>query len=157
MAARSPRCDIASVEYALQAGWAAHDAERAFDRALRARRWASLLRRVLRRCLECAQLGSFDLHALRGRKPPRGVEEIPLDAIAGSLEPHRAAQFDSEFRPSAAVRHRWLSVWRAEAAGTALPPISVVRIGDAYAISDGHHRVSVARARGARTIPAIVA
>ena len=31
-----------------------------------------------------------------------------------------------------------------------LPPISVVQVGDAYAIRDGHHRVSVARARGAR-------
>jgi ParB-like nuclease domain len=144
------------VEYALQAGWAAHDAERAFDRALRARRWASVLRRILRRCLECAQLGSFDPHVVLGGNAHRGVQEIPLDAIAGSLEPHRAAQFDSEFRPSAAVRHRWLSVWRAEAAGTTLPPISVVRVGDAYAISDGHHRVSVARARGAQTIPAIV-
>jgi hypothetical protein len=144
------------VEYALQSGWAAHDAERAFDRALRARRWASLLRRILRRCLECTQLGSFDTHDLLGRDPHRGVQEIRLDAIAGSLEPNRAAQFDAEFRPSAAVRHRWLSVWRAEAAGTTLPPISVVRVGDAYAISDGHHRVSVARARGAQTIPAIV-
>ena len=37
-----------------------------------------------------------------------------------------------------------------------LPPIAVVRIGDAYAIRDGHHRVSVARARGAVTIDAIV-
>ena len=37
-----------------------------------------------------------------------------------------------------------------------LPPISVVAIGDAYAIRDGHHRVSVARARGALTIDATV-
>ena len=144
------------MEYALQPGWAAYDAERAFDRALRARRWASLLRRILRRCLECAELGSFDPHVLRDRKPHRGVEEIPLDAIAGSLEPHRAAQFDAEFRPSAAVRHRWLSVWRAQAAGATLPPITLVQVGDGYAIADGHHRVSVARARGAQTIPAVV-
>ena len=44
----------------------------------------------------------------------------------------------------------------AEQRGTLLPPISVVRVGDAYAIRDGHHRVSVARARGALTIDAIV-
>jgi hypothetical protein len=31
-----------------------------------------------------------------------------------------------------------------------------VRIGDAYAIRDGHHRVSVAKARGALTITALV-
>ena len=44
----------------------------------------------------------------------------------------------------------------AEQRGTPLPPISVVPVGDAYAIRDGHHRVSVARARGALTIDAIV-
>jgi hypothetical protein len=32
-----------------------------------------------------------------------------------------------------------------------------VRVGDAYAIRDGHHRVSVAKARGALSIAAIVA
>ena len=38
-----------------------------------------------------------------------------------------------------------------------LPPISVVHVGDGYAIRDGHHRVSVAKALGALTIHAIVA
>jgi len=37
-----------------------------------------------------------------------------------------------------------------------LPPIAVVRTGEGYAIRDGHHRVSVARARGAVAIDAIV-
>ena len=41
--------------------------------------------------------------------------------------------------------------------GTSLPPISVVQIGDANAIRDGHHRVSVAKALGALTISANVA
>ena len=35
-------------------------------------------------------------------------------------------------------------------------PISVVRVRDGYAVRDGHHRVSVARARGALTIDAAV-
>jgi ParB-like chromosome segregation protein Spo0J len=37
-----------------------------------------------------------------------------------------------------------------------LPPISVVPVEDGYAVRDGHHRVSVARARGALTIDATV-
>jgi hypothetical protein len=44
----------------------------------------------------------------------------------------------------------------AEHRGTVLPPISVVRVRDGYAVRDGHHRVSVARARGALTIDAAV-
>jgi hypothetical protein len=35
-----------------------------------------------------------------------------------------------------------------------LPPIAVVPVADGFAVRDGHHRVSVARARGALTIDA---
>jgi hypothetical protein len=85
------------------------------------------------------------------------VRDIPLDAITGTLEPHRAAPFDREFRPSPRTRRRWLGVWMAEQRAAVLPPISVAAVGDADAVRDGHHRVSVARARGAVTITAIVA
>ena len=37
-----------------------------------------------------------------------------------------------------------------------LPPISVVPVGTKYAVRDGHHRVSVARARGAIAIDGVV-
>jgi hypothetical protein len=85
-----------------------------------------------------------------------GRREIPLQAISGTIEPNRAAQFDSQFRPTGPTRSRWESVWLAAQRGALLPPISVVAVGDAYAIRDGHHRVSVARVRGALTIDAIV-
>ena len=143
--------------YANESGWAAAEAERAFGKAVRARRRARLPRRFLRRCVECTTLAIYDAHGSRRSAARAGVHDIPLDAIAGSLEPQRAAHFDSEFRPSSAARSRWLRVYRAEQRGAALPPISVTRVGDVYAISDGHHRVSVARARGALTISAMVA
>ena len=138
-------------------GWGAVEAEHAFAKALRARRRASLVRRFLRRCAECARLAVADADHTRRGSAGHGVRDIPLDAIVGSIEPHRAAQFDSDFRPSAPTRRRWPSVWLAEERGAVLPPISVAAIGDAYAIRDGHHRVSVARARGALSITAQVA
>jgi hypothetical protein len=100
----------------------------------------------------------YDEAALRrpGRRAGRGVREIPLDAIAGTLEPNRAADFDGGFRPSGPTRTRWERVWMAEHRGAVLPPISVVQVGEAFAIRDGHHRVSVAKTRGALTINAIV-
>jgi hypothetical protein len=73
-----------------------------------------------------------------------------------TVEPHRAEQFDSEFRPAANTRERWVRVWVAEQRA-GLPPISVTAVGDAYAVRDGHHRVSVARARGLATIAAVIA
>jgi hypothetical protein len=115
-------------------------------------------RRAPAGCVECARLVVVDGHTVGGSGDGYGVRDIPLYAIVGSLEPNRAAQFDSEFRPSAPARSRWLGVWLAEQRSTVLPPISVASIGGgAYAVRDGHHRVSVARARGALSISATVA
>ena len=84
------------------------------------------------------------------------MREIPIQAIAGTVEPGKAVQFDSGFRPRAAARSRWQRVWLAEHRGAVLPPISVVPVDDGYAVRDGHHRVSVALARGALTIDAMI-
>ena len=138
--------------------WDQIEAERAFDRAARAGRRAALIRRLRHQCMECRRLAIRD-----ERTPSRsrgdagtGIREIPLDAISGTLEPNRTWQFDHDFRPAAPTRTRWQRVWLAEHRGTVLPPISVIQVGDTYAIRDGHHRVSVAKARGALTITAIV-
>jgi hypothetical protein len=40
--------------------------------------------------------------------------------------------------------------------GTGIPPIDVYRIGELHFVEDGHHRVSVARAKGDTTIEAHV-
>jgi hypothetical protein len=137
--------------------WSQLEAEQAFTRAARARRRAWLVCRV-RRGGQCGGLVVYDDTASRrsGRRAGRGVREISLDAIAGTLEPNRAADFDTGFRPSGRTRARWQRVWMAEHRGKVLPPISVVQVGDAYAVRDGHHRVSVAKAGGALTINATV-
>jgi hypothetical protein len=130
-------------------GSAMIDAEYAFTRARRAAR----LRRLRR------TRGKLPVYpgplAGDGRG---GIREIPLEAISGTLEPSRARQFDAAFRPvRASARRRWESIWIAEERGLTLPPIAVVPVGDRYAVRDGHHRVSVARARGAFAIDAVVA
>ncbi len=129
------------------------DAEKAFARVRRARRRAVVLHTVTRRRRCWGRL------PVLGDLPPTAgaggaVREIPLERITGTLEPTRAAMFDSDFRPAASARARWQRVWLAEHRGEVLPPISVTAVGDEYAILDGHHRVSVARARGAATIVA---
>jgi hypothetical protein len=131
------------------------DAERAFAREARARRRASIARRLRRLPATCSGLAVYDERTLP-RAGWRKVREIPLAAIAGTVEPSRASMFDGDFRPTASARSRWQRLWLAEHRGVVLPPISVVRVGDEYAVRDGHHRVSVARARGALTIDAAV-
>jgi hypothetical protein len=124
------------------------DAERAFARERRAGRRAALTRRS-------GRLPVYDETQRRAGGIPARLE-IPVDAITGTVEPSRAALFDCAFRPGKLARGRWERVWMAEHRGTVLPPISVVRVRGGYAVRDGHHRVSVARARGAITIDASV-
>jgi hypothetical protein len=136
--------------------WLCLEAERAFTAVIRARRRAVLSGRVRRAGRAMCGLPVYDEGARRG-SAARGVREIPLEAIAGTTEPNRATEFDQHFRPTSQARCRWLRIWMAFHSGVALPPISVVRIGDGYAIRDGHHRVSVAKALGTLTMPAVVA
>ena len=136
--------------------WSEIKAEKAFRQASRARRRAALIARLRRGARLCG-LAVLDETRRSGPRSGRGVREIPLDAIKGTTEPNRAAQFDEDFRPAKLTRSRWQSVWLAFHRGATLPPISVVQFGEVYAIRDGHHRVSVAKALGAPSIRAIVA
>jgi hypothetical protein len=135
----------------MQHHWIALEADRAFTSASRARRRATL-KRVGR-----AMCGLHVYDDRERRSGERGLREIPLDRITGTTEPNRAAEFDWLFRPTPQTRTRWERVWMAFTGGVSLPPISVVPVAGGYAIRDGHHRVSVAKALGAPTISAIVA
>ena len=85
-----------------------------------------------------------------------GVHKIALDTIVGTVD-RRASQFDRAFRPASPdVRGRWESVAAARRSGAEMPPIDVYRIGELHFVQDGHHRVSVARAVGDKTIQAHV-
>jgi hypothetical protein len=134
------------------------DAERAFASVTRARRRAALGRRLRGRPACSGRLEVYDERAFRlgVPRPGRPLREIPLDAICGTLEPGKADLFDRNFRPAPLARRRWQQLWLAEQRGAPLPPISVVAVADGYAVSDGHHRVSIATARGAATIDAVV-
>jgi hypothetical protein len=142
----------------LMTGSNAIDAERAFSRAARGRRRAALARRLRRAPVCGARLSVYGgPRVSRARvSAGQGVREIPLDAISGTLEPSRAALFDGCFRPTGRARSRWERVWLAEHQGAVLPPITVVPVDGGYAVRDGHHRVSVAKARGAVSIDAMV-
>jgi hypothetical protein len=141
--------------FASETGWDVAEAQRAFAKVARAPSGPSPLRRLTRRRRTARPLAIHEVNELRRPGRPH-VREIPLDAIVATVEPNRTAQFDSEFRPAEHTRERWVRVWLAEQRA-GLPPITVVPVGDAYAVRDGHHRVSVARARGRATIAAVVA
>jgi hypothetical protein len=134
------------------------DADLAFGRAARRRRSAAMLRRLRRGQRGQGALRVYgDCEIMRRRAAlGRSIREVSLRSIGGTLEPSRAPLFDASFRPAGAARERWRRLWLAEHRGDVLPPVVLVEVGDGYAVRDGHHRVSVAAARGALTIDAIV-
>jgi nucleotide-binding universal stress UspA family protein len=83
------------------------------------------------------------------------LKEVPLDAIVGSVG--RYADFTRSFLPRQdSDEERWARVKVAVTDLSGLPPVKVYRVGEAYFVLDGHHRVSVARQFGATHIQAYV-
>jgi hypothetical protein len=84
-----------------------------------------------------------------------GIQAVPIRCIRGSEG--RADDFDSAFRPrNQRTRDRWVGIALARALGTPMPLVHLIRVGDLYFVRDGHHRISVARARGEEYIEAEV-
>jgi ParB/Sulfiredoxin domain len=122
-----------------------------FDKARR----RSLLARLVHR----EQRDLLDLEEATTRLRPfsshyAGVRAIPVDQIVGTDS--RGRDFDREFRPRRPeIRRRWERVEQAFA-NTGFPPIVVSKLGDAYFVLDGHHRVAIARQLGMESIDAEV-
>jgi hypothetical protein len=83
-----------------------------------------------------------------------GVRPIPVAQIVGTEG--RSADFDRAFAPrrrDVAARLRQVA---AAFPDGAFPPIAVQRLGEAYFVVDGHHRVAAARRRRVELIDAEV-
>ena len=69
----------------------------------------------------------------------------------------RHGEFDSDFMPlNANLGYRWKRVDQALRRGVELPAVRLYKIGAAYFVEDGNHRVSVARYLGVEMIDAEV-
>lgn len=98
-----------------------------------------------------------DVRDQLGARPGQslGLMVIPLDAIVGSVG--RCSDFTRSFLPlKDSDQSRWTSVQTVVKSLQGLPPITAYRLGEAYFVADGNHRVSVARQSGLRDIDAMV-
>jgi hypothetical protein len=139
-------------------GFPRADVEDDFQRARRRQTLARLAQWLRRGPDDVNVILPFDeVVAALGRRGERrlGLRTIPLDNIVGTVDSTR--DFDRRFRPtSGRVRERWERLALAQRRGEPMPPIDVYRVGDLYFVVDGHHRVSIALATGAKTIEANV-
>jgi hypothetical protein len=124
----------------------------------RARNQATLKEIIARFSGKSTELLSYEdvRQKLRAQKGiERGLQDIPLDAIVGSVG--RYSDFTRDFLPLRdSDKDRWTRVKIAIQNLTGLPPIEVYQLGGVYFVIDGNHRVSVARQLGATHIQAYV-
>ncbi|MFZ0709983.1 MAG: hypothetical protein WAM53_08085 [Terrimicrobiaceae bacterium] len=124
----------------------------------RARRRADLEKVVASLTGKSADLLSFEevrqkVHGVRGNR--RVLKDVPLDSIVGSVG--RYDDFTRDFLPRRdSDKERWARVEMLAKESAGLPPVELFQIGDAYFVSDGNHRVSVARQSGHTHIEAYV-
>jgi hypothetical protein len=139
-------------------GFPVADVENDFQRARRRQVLARLAHRLRREPDDVNLILPFDeVVAALGRRGERrlGLQTLPLDTIVGTVDSTR--DFDRRFRPtSGRIRERWERLALAQRRGEPIPPIDVYRIGDMHFVIDGHHRVSIAIATGAKTIEGYV-
>jgi hypothetical protein len=88
------------------------------------------------------------------RRSYLGLREIPLERVVGSLD--RSADFRRDFRPRRRLSRSRLENLRRAFPDGLMPAINVFEVGGAYFVEDGHHRVALARERGAHYIDAEV-
>lgn len=61
----------------------------------------------------------------------------------------RSGDFDRSFNPlETHTKSLWLSIAAARLNGIAMPAVELIMVGEIYAVRDGHHRISVAKALG---------
>jgi hypothetical protein len=130
------------------------DFVRARRKAWLNRLWARLRREPTAR----AKAIAFDeiSRSLRAyNRVRRGLRVVDPQKIVGSVG--RRKDFDRCFMPlSAAAGERWKRVDLAFYKDQVLPPVSLYKLGDAYFVVDGNHRVSVARYHGVGAVEAYV-
>jgi len=130
-------------------------AENNFSRARNRTFWTNIWARLRGQSTELLSFNEVRQKLRLSDERNLGLQDIPLDAIVGSVG--RYKDFNRKFLPTNKVnKDRWKTVDTLLMGATGLPPIDVYKVGEAYFVIDGNHRVSVARAEGLPTIEAYV-
>jgi len=119
-------------------------------------RWNATLTKftatLLRRSQALFDLGIIPENMVRNQHYG-GIKPVSIDKICGSLG--RSTDFDKQFHPlSDRIQDRWVNIAMARGQNLPLSPVELIQIGERYFVKDGHHRISVARARGETVIDA---
>ncbi len=130
-------------------------AQRDFERAVRKAMWRDWLSWLTCHNNDLCSFDQFNPELPEQSTHYLGLETVPLEKIVGSER--CCLDFDRSFLPrQMRLRERWVRVDRAYYEQITLPPVELLKVGQLYFVTDGNHRVSVARARGQKFIHAFV-
>jgi hypothetical protein len=130
-------------------------AEGDYGRVRRRAWWREAVARIVGRQNQLLSYEAVKQSLKLGGPIYRGVKTVPVAQIIGSVDRYR--DFDNVFLPKQdSTASRWKSIARAFYSDVDLPPVRLYKVGDAYFVVDGHHRVSVAREQGIEFVDAEV-
>ena len=130
-------------------------AHREYDRALRRAFWTGVSRKMRNQCHDLLPFALAWKHIQSAKQWAAGIDEVEIDSIVGSSGRYR--DFDLSFLPRRReYDDRWVNIAQAHYDDRELPPVLLYKIGDAYYVEDGNHRVSVARVIGRESVKANV-
>ena len=130
-------------------------AQRKYQKALSRAFWRNARQWLGRGCNDLFSFQDVFQHLKNQTQFQLGLQVVPIEQIVGSSG--RLNDFDLAYNP----RHhssglRWVNVAKAKIKGIKLPPILLYKVGEAYFVEDGNHRVSIARSNGEKHINAKV-
>jgi len=130
-------------------------AQQDFQEALRTAFWRKARTWLGKSCNDLLSYGEVFTHLKNQPTFDRGIQLVPLDRIVGSTG--RSNDFDLAFYPRQNTsQERWTNMAKFQYQKGKVPPVLLYKVGDAYFVEDGNHRVSVARANGDTTTQAKV-
>ena len=132
-----------------------NQAQQDFREALREAFWRKARAWLGKGCNDLLSYGEVFAHLKQQNQFNLGTQSIPLNQIVGSTG--RSTDFDLAFYPRQnASQERWINVAKFQYQKGKVPPVLLYKVGEAYFVEDGNHRVSVARANGETDIQAKV-
>lgn len=130
-------------------------ARRDFDRARMKAFWQNLWQSLTNKEQELLNFEEVQSKLHLNNQRSLGLQNIPLDKIVGSVG--RYQDFTRSFLPKKRVNEeRWSQISVLARGMRGFPPIELYKVGEAYFVLDGNHRVSVARQLKMPTIEAYV-
>lgn len=116
---------------------------------------SSWMARMLHRCARLLDLDELLPGALSRQRRDAGIQFVPIKQIVASAG--RQDDFTRSFLPrKGANAARWVNLYERLAGLEGFPEVELLRVGDRYAVIDGHHRISVASVAGLQEIAAHV-